>query len=410
MPTPGERFKNAWNAFLGRDPTQMEEFDYYMDYGSSYRPDRSILSRNNAKTIISSIYNRIAVDASMTNINHVQLDENGNYKETIKDGLNEVLTLSANLDQTGRALIQDAVMTMFDEGCCAIVPTDTDIDPIFTESYTIRKIRVGKIIEWFPTSVRVDLYREDTGQHQSIVLPKRVVCIIENPFYATMNEPNSTSKRLLRVLNQLERTNESNSSGKLDMIIQLPYVIKSKARTVQAEQRRKSVEEQLNGSQLGIAYIDGTERVIQLNRSLENNLWSQAKELTMDLYNQLGLTQSIFDGTADEKTMLNYYDRTITPILVSLTEEMKRKWLSSNARTRGQSIMFFSDPFRYVPVGQMAEIGDKMVRNEIMTKNEVRSKIGLRPSDDPKADVLLNPNLNQSTEEIQEIRETDIEE
>lgn len=402
MPTLGERFKNSWNAFLGRDPTKIDEYENYWVSGNSSRPDRSRLSRNNAKTIISSIYNRIAVDASMTKINHVKVDDDGNYMETINDSLNAVFTLSANLDQTGRALIRDAVMTMFDEGCVALVPTDTDKDPLITDSYKVEKVRVGKVIDWYPKMVRIDVYREDTGEHEQIVLPKRIVPIVENPFYATMNEQNSTSKRLLRVLNQLERTNENNSTSKLDMIIQLPYVIKSKARQVQAEERRKAIEDQLNGSQLGIAYIDGTERVTQLNRSLENNLWTQAKDLTMDLYNQLGLTQSIFDGTADEKTMLNYYDRTITPVLTAIVEEIIRKWLSPTARSQGHSIMFFNDPFRYVPVNQMAEISDKMIRNEIMTKNEMRSKIGLKPSDDPKADELLNPNINQPEEKIEE--------
>lgn len=328
MPSIPERFKNAWNAFRGRDHP-INDYDYL--YGSGVRPDRTMLSWNTTRSIIGSIYNRIAVDVASKPINHVKVDEDGQYKETVPSTLNEALTLNANLDQTGTRLIQDAVITMFDKGVVAIVPTDTSENPIYATSYDIYKLRVGTIVEWYPSNVRVDVYREDTGQHEEIVLPKRMVSIVENPFYYVMNEPNSTLQRLTKVLNQVDRTNASNSSGKLDLIIQLPYAIKSKAREIQAESKRKSLESQLNGSQLGVGYIDATERVIQLNRSLENNLWNQAKDLTLELYNQLGLTQSIFDGTADEKTLLGYYERTISPVLSAITEEMTRKWLTKTA-------------------------------------------------------------------------------
>ena len=396
MPKIGERFRNSWNAFLGRDPT----FPYYQ-HGSSRRPDRPRLSVVTLRSVVSSIYNRIAVDVSQMDINHVRLDENGNYKETISSDLNNILTLSANLDQTGRAFMLDAVMSMFDEGVVALVPTDTEDDPEDTESYKILKARTGKVVEWYPEHVRLSVYREMTGQREEIVLPKDIVCIIENPFYAVMNEPNSTHQRLMRVLSQLDQFNEENSAGKMDLIVQLPYTIKSKARQNLAEKRRKDIEAQLTGSKYGIAYVDGTEKIIQLNRSLENNLWAQAKELTAELYNQLGLTQSIFDGTANEQTLLNYYDRTVTPIITAITDEMKRKWLSKTARTQGQSVRFFRDPFTLIPVGKLAEMADKLTRNEIMTSNEVRGIIGLKPSDDPKADELRNSNLNHPDEKEQ---------
>lgn len=390
----GERIKNGWNAFKGRDPTKP-----LYGYGSSFRPDRIRLSRTNARSIVNSIYNRIAIDVSAMNVEHVRLDENGNYKETINDELNRVLTRSANNDQTGRALFQDIVMSMFDEGCVAVIPVDTDIDPENTESYKINSLRTGKIVEWYPYEVRVEAYDERVGRKKEIILPKSLVAIIENPFYSIMNEPNSTLQRLIRVLSQLDRTNEETSAGKMDLIVQLPYTVKSKARQIQAESRRKDLEAQLTGSQYGIGYIDGTERVIQLNRSIENNLWTQAKDLTLDLYNQLGLTQSIFDGTADEKTLLNYYDRTVTPTITAIVEEMERKWLSKTAIAQRQAIRYFRDPFKLIPVSQLSDISDKLTRNEIMTSNEVRAVIGLKPSNDPKADELRNSNLNHPEDE-----------
>lgn len=388
-----ERIKNGWNAFNGRDPTKP-----LYGYGSSFRPDRIRLSRTNSRSIVNSIYNRIAIDVSAMNVEHVRLDENGNYKETIDDELNTVLTRSANNDQTGRALFQDIVMSMFDEGCVAVIPVVTDTDPEDTESYKIHSLRTGKILEWYPYEVKVEAYDERVGRKKEIILPKSFVAIIENPFYSIMNEPNSTLQRLIRVLSQLDRTNEETSAGKMDLIVQLPYTVKSKARQIQAESRRKDLEAQLTGSQYGIGYIDGTERVIQLNRSIENNLWAQAKDLTVDLYNQLGWTQSVFDGTADEKTLLNYYDRTVTPTITAITEEMERKWLSKTAITQRQAIRYFRNPFKLIPVSQFAEMADKLTRNEIMTSNEVRGVIGLKPSNDPKADELRNSNLNHPDE------------
>lgn len=393
MPKLSERFKRGWNAFTGRDPT------YPYQYGSSNRPDRLRLSRTSLRSIVNSIYNRIAVDVAAMNISHVRLDEEGNYKETLKSELNNILKTEANLDQTGRQLIQDAVMSMFDEGCVSIVPIDADTDPDLTDSYKIYSARTGKIVQWYPLEVKVEVYNERTGRRQEIVMPKEEVVIIENPFYSLMNEPNSTSQRLIRVLSQLDRTNEEASAGKMDLIIQLPYNIHSKARQIQAESRRKDLEAQLTGgSQYGIGYIDGTERIVQLNRSLENNLWTQAKDLTLDLYNQLGLTQSIFDGTADEKTMLNYYDRTVNPIITAITEEMERKWISKTARSQGQAIRSYRDPFKLIPVSELSEMADKLTRNEIMSPNEIRSVIGLKPSEDPKADELRNRNLNNPDE------------
>lgn len=388
-----ERFRNGWNAFLGRDPTYR-----YMYGGSSTRPDRFILSLTNYRSIVSSIYERIAVDVASMNIRHVRLDEEDNFKEIIKSDLNSALTIEANIDQTGRELIKDAVMSMFDEGCVSIIPTDTEDDPEDSSSFKIYTLRTGKIVEWYPTDVRLDVYNERTGQHQEIELPKRTVAIVENPFYSIMNEPDSTLQRLIRVLNQLDRANEESNPGKMDLIIQLPYVVKSKARENLAEKRRKELEDQMTGSKYGIGYIDGTERVIQLNRSIENNLWNQAKELTAELYNKLGLTQSIFDGTADEQTLLNYYDRTINPIITAISEEMERKWISKTARTQGQAIRFFRNPFKLIPVGQLAELSDKLTRNEIMTSNEIRSVIGLKSSNDPNADKLRNSNLNHPDE------------
>lgn len=397
MPSLGERIKHSWNVFLGREPT----FRYDFSYTNSQRPDRLRLTTNNARTIVSSIYNRIAIDCAQIDIRHVRLDkEYERYKETIKSSLNTCLTLSANLDQTGRAMIQDGIMSMFDEGCVAFVPTDTSENPEFTDSYDIYNIRIGKVKEWRPDRVIVEVYDENTGEKKEASILKRNVAIVENPFYAIMNEPNSTLQRLLRILTQIDRTNEQNSAGKMDLIIQLPYVVKGPAKTEQAENRRKSIEAQLTGSQYGIAYIDGTERITQLNRSVENNLWSQAKDLTTQLYNQLGLTEAIFNGTADEKTLLDYYNRTIEPIMSAITNEMERKWLSKTARSQLQAIRFFRDPFKLVPVNQIADIADKFTRNEIMTSNEIRAVIGMKPSDDPKADQLLNSNLNHTPEEI----------
>lgn len=397
MPNLVERIKRSWNAFLGREENRI--FDDY-GYGSSYRPDRMRFALTNARSIVSYIYNRIAVDCAQIHILHVRLDEeHERYKETIKSPLNSCLTLSANTDQTGRALIQDVVQSMFDDGCVAIVPVDTDVNPINTESYNIFSLRTGKIVEWFPDSINVEVYNEKIGQKKTINLPKRIVAIIENPFYAIMNEPNSTLQRLIRTMNQLDRANEQNSSGKLDMMIQLPYSLQSKAALERASSRRKDIETQLTNSPLGIAYIDGTERVIQLNRPLENNLWTQYNELIGKLYNQLGLTEAIINGTADEKTFLNYYNHTIEPILSAITIEMERKWLSKTARSQLQAIRFFKDPFTLVPVDNIAEIADKFTRNEILTSNEIRTIIGMKPASDPKADKLINSNINQSKEE-----------
>lgn len=392
-----ERLQHAWNAFFNnRDPTV-----YYRDIGSSYayRPDRVRFTRGNEKTIVNSVYNRIAMDVAAVDIRHVRLDENDRYTSDMQSGLNTCLSLEANIDQTGRAFIQDVIMSMFDEGCVAIVPVDTSIDPKVSGSYDILSMRTGKITEWYPEHVRVQLYNDRTGQKEDVILPKRTVAIIENPLYSVINEPNSTMQRLIRKLNLLDAIDEQSGSGKLDLIIQLPYVIKSEARRRQAEDRRKDIENQLSGSKYGIAYTDGTERITQLNRPVENNLMKQIEYLTSMLYSQLGITQSVLDGTADEKTMLNYNNRTIEPLLSAIVGEMKRKFLTKTARSQHQSIMFFRDPFRLVPVNDLAEIADKFTRNEILTSNEIRQIIGMKPSDDPKADKLINSNINQSTGE-----------
>lgn len=396
MPPFGTRLQHAWNAFMGRDPAPIR---YDIGYGSSYRPDRMRFSRGNERSIVTSVYNRIATDVAEIDIKHVRVDVDGRYRETLYSGLNNVLTLDANIDQTGRAFVRDIVMSMFDEGVVAVVPTDTTINPKVSGSFDIEKARTGKITAWYPEYVTVELYNEKTGQREELTLPKKTIGIIENPFYAVMNEPNSTLQRLIRTLNQLDVFNSQNSSGKLDLIIQLPYVVKNDTRREQAELRRKQIEAQLVGSKYGIAYTDGTERITQLNRPVENTLWTQAKELTSMLYNQLGLTQSILDGTADEKAMLNYYNNTINPILNSICEELMRKFLTKTARTQGQAIKYFRDPFRSVPVSQIAEIADKFTRNEVASSNEMRSVIGWKPSDDPRADELRNKNLNQSGEE-----------
>jgi hypothetical protein len=386
------RLKHAWNAFFNKDPT-----DYYKNVGTSYtyRPDRPRLTRGNERSIVTSVYNRLALDASSVSIQHVRLDENNRFLSVIDSGLNSCLTVEANLDQTGRAFIQDIVMSMLDEGSVAIVPVDTTFNPEITGSYDILSMRTGQILEWYPSHVKVRVYNEKTGRKEDIVVPKNTVGIVENPLYAVINEPNSTMQRLIRKLNLLDVVDEQSSSGKLDLIIQLPYVIKTEARRQQAEKRRKDIEDQLAGSKYGIAYTDGTERITQLNRAVENNLMKQIEYLTSMLYSQLGITQSILDGTADEKTMLNYYNRTIEPILSAIVDEMKRKFLTKTARSQLQSISFFRDPFKLVPVNEISEIADKFTRNEIMTSNEIRQIIGMKPSDDPKADELRNKNLSQ---------------
>ena len=395
-----DRIQRGWNAFRNRDPTQ-DFRDTGMTY--YYRPDRPRFTRRNERTIMTSVLNRIALDASAIDIMHVRLDENGRFLETMDSGLNNCLTLSANADQTGRSLKQDIIMSMLDEGCVALVPVDTSTDPNKTDSYEIETMRVGKIIQWRPQHVQIRLYNEQTGKKDEIWLPKRSVAIIENPLYAVMNEPNSTMQRLIRKLALLDVTDEQTASGKLDLIIQLPYVVKTEARRQQAETRRKDIEMQLAGSKYGIAYTDGTEKITQLNRSVENNLMKQVEYLTNQLYSQLGITQAILDGTADDKTMLNYYNRTIEPIVAAIVDEMKRKFLTKTARTQHQSIQFFRDPFRLVPVNDIAEIADKFTRNEIMTSNEIRQIVGMKPSDDPKADELRNSNISQSKEDIQRV-------
>ena len=400
----GSRFKNAWNAFRNREPTKVFQD---IGYGYSYRPDRFRLTRGNERSIVTSVYNRIALDVAAIDIQHVQLDAEGQFCDVVQSGLNNCLSTEANLDQTGRAFIQDAVMSMMDEGCIAIVPVDTDDDPDDTTWYQILSMRVGRIRDWYPKHVRVELYNEEKGRKQDIVVPKSTVAIVENPLYAVINEPNSTMQRLIRKLNLLDAVDEQSSSGKLDLIIQLPYVIKTEARRKQAEKRRKDIEQQLAGSKYGIAYTDGTERITQLNRSLENNLMKQIEYLTSMLYSKLGITQSILDGTADDKTMLNYYNRTIEPIIAAIVDEMKRKFLSKTARSQNKSIKFFRDPFKLVPVADLAEISDKFTRNEIATSNEIRQVIGWKPSNDPKADELRNSNLSQPNESpVREERDT----
>lgn len=386
------RFKNALNVFMNRDPTSS-----YRDVGVgyTYRPDRPRFTRGNERSIIASINNRIALDAAAINIQHCRLDENKRFVEEIDSYLNECLNLQANIDQTGRAYFQDAVSSMLDEGVVALVPVDTLNKPNSPNTYDILSMRTGKILEWYPTKVKVRIYNDRTGRKEEIILPKSKVAIVENPLFAVMNEPNSTMQRLVRKLNLLDAVDEQSSAGKLDLIIQLPYVIKSEARRTQAENRRKDIEMQLSGSKYGIAYTDGTERITQLNRPVENNLLKQVEYLTSMLFSQLGITQSILDGTADEKTMLNYYSRTIEPIVAAIVDEMKRKFLTKTARTQGQSIEYFRDPFKLVPVNDIAEIADKFTRNEIMTSNEFRQVIGMKPSSDPRADQLRNSNISQ---------------
>ena len=387
-----ERVQRGWNAFRNRDPTPN-----YRDIGVSYsyRPDRIRLTRGNERSIVTSIYNRIALDVSSVTIKHCKLDENERFISVVNSGLNSCLNVEANIDQTGRAFMQDVVMSMFDEGCVAIVPTDTSIDPNITSSYDILSLRTGKILEWYPDKIKVRVYNENTGKKEDIIVKKSTVAIVENPLYAVINEPNSTMQRLIRKLSLLDITDEQTASGKLDLIIQLPYVIKTEARRQQADQRRKDIEMQLAGSKYGIAYTDGTEKITQLNRSLENNLLKQVESLTNTLYSQMGITQAVLDGTADEKAMLNYNSRTVEPITSAIVDEMKRKFLTKTARTQHQSIVFFRDPFKLVPINDIAEIADKFTRNEILTSNEIRQIIGMRPSDDPKADELINSNISQ---------------
>lgn len=393
-----DRLQHAWNAFVYNDNTYVDPQN--LGGLSTYKPDRVHFSRGVERSIVTSVYNRLALDVSSIAIKHVRLDENGRFKEEVDSGLQNCLNVEANIDQTGRAFLQDVVMSMLDEGCVAIVPVDTTIDPAKSGSYEINTMRTGKILEWYPAHVRVRVYNDKRGIHEEIVLPKSAVAIIENPLYAVINEPNSTMQRLIRKLNLLDVVDEQTSSGKLDLIIQLPYVIKSEARRKQAEERRKDIEMQLSGSKYGIAYTDGTERITQLNRPAENNLMKQVEYLTSMLYSQLGLTQSIMDGSADDKTMLNYYNRTVEPILAAITDEIKRKFLTKTARSQKQTIMYFRDPFKLTPVLDLAEIADKFTRNEIMTSNEIRQIVGMKPADDPSADELRNKNLNQSNEAI----------
>lgn len=400
----GSRLKHAWNAFTGN--IQMNYRDLGMSY--SYRADRPRMSRGNERSIVTSVYNRIALDVAALNVQHVRLDENGRFLSVIDDGLNNCLTLEANVDQTARSFIQDVVISMFDEGSVAIVPVDTTTDPNVSGSYDIQSLRVGQILDWYPQYIRTRVYNEQTGRKEDIVVPKSAVAIIENPLYAVINEPNSTMQRLIRKLNLLDVIDEQSGSGKLDLIIQLPYVIKTEARRQQAENRRKDIESQLSGSKYGIAYTDGTEHITQLNRSVNNNLMSQIEYLTSMLYSQLGITQSILDGTADEKTMLNYNNRTIEPIISAIVDEMKRKFLTKTARSQRQSISFFKDPFKLVPVNEIAEIADKFTRNEIMTSNEIRQVVGMKPSDDPRADELRNKNLSEPSGSDQQSEEAPI--
>ena len=391
------RLKHAWNAFTNnKDPTPK-----YQDIGASYyyRPDRQRFTGGNERTIVTSVYNRIALDAAAVEIKHVRLDENERYLETIDSGINRCLNEEANIDQTGRAFIQDVVMSMLDEGCVAIVPVDTTFNPNITNSYDIQSMRVGKILQWYPNHIQVRVYNEKTGNKEDIIVPKSMVGIIENPLYAVINEPNSTMQRLIRKLSLLDAVDEQSGSGKLDLIIQLPYTIKTEARRQQAEARRKEIEVQLTNSKYGIAYTDGTERITQLNRPIENNLMKQIEYLTSMLYSQLGITQSILDGTADEKTMLNYYSRSIEPIISAIVDELKRKFLTKTARSQLQSFLFFRDPFKLVPITEIATIADTFTRNEILSSNEVRQLIGIKPSSDPKADQLRNSNLNQTEDD-----------
>ena len=391
-----DRLQHAWNAFTNRDPT--ENFKYTGQHSSSYRPDRPRLSRGNERSIATSVFNRISMDAAAINISHAKIDQNGRFLSYVDSGLNNCLTLEANKDQTGRSLIQDIVLSMLDEGCVAIVPVDTNINPNGNNSVEILTLRTGKIKEWYPNHVLVELYNDQRGINQEIKLAKSTICIVENPLYAVINETNSTLQRLIRKLVLLDSVDNQSSSGKLDLIMQLPYVIKTEARRREAEKRKKDLEEQLSGSKYGIGYIDGTEKVTQLNRPIENNLMGQIEYLTSMLYSQLGITTGVLDGTANDMTMLNYYSRTIEPILAAICEEMKRKFLTKTARTQGQSVIYMRDPFKLLPLTNLAEIADKFTRNEILSANEIRQGMGIRPSSDPKADKLQNSNMPQPQE------------
>ena len=405
MATMTQRIRSGWNAFIASNPTgtSIPVSDEMSGFGYSSRPDRVRYTKGNQRSIVASIYNRISVDVASIKIEHAKLDKDGRYKERLSSGLNDCINVSANVDQTGRALIQDIVESMFDEGVVAVVPTDTNIDPIKTGSYDILELRTGKILAWYPKMVKVHAYNENTGKYQDILVPKDEVAIIENPFYSIMNEPNSTLQRLIQAINKLNSANDISTSSKLDLIIQLPYVTKSPQRKEEAKRRRKEIEDQLSTSKLGIAYTDGTEKVTQLNRSLDNNLWTQVKELTEQLYSQLGVTPSILDGTADEATRINYFNSTIEPICSAIVDEFERKFLTKTARTQGQAIVFFRDPFKLVPVSQLADIADKFTRNEIMTSNEIRGEIGMKPVKDPKADMLINKNLNMTDEQTKQV-------
>lgn len=409
--TFGERLKHSWNAFMNKDPTEDKR---YIDLGPSNtrRPDLFRPSYGNEKTIVTAIYTRIAIDVAKLDIEHVKTDLNGRYVDTIKSRLNYVLTTEANIDQTARAFMQDVVMTMFDEGCVAIVPIDTVYNPLKTDTIDIKTMRVGKVVEWFPQHVKLRIYNDRLGKHEEKILPKRMVSIIENPLYSVMNDQNSIAKRLTMKLNILDVIDQQSGSGKLDLIIGLPYVIKTEARREQAERRRKDIEQQLSGSKYGIAYTDGTEHITQLNRSVENNIFTQVQYLTEMLYNQLGMTKGVFDGTASEEEMLNYQSRTIEPIVSAITEEMSRKFLTKTARSQNQTIMFFKDPFSLTPTEKIADIADKFTRNAILSSNEMRAIIGYKPVNDQRADELSNKNINQSTEEMEAnpiVTETDRE-
>lgn len=388
--------RQGWNAFRGRDPT--DRFRNFLKQGYNYtsRPDVYRSRINSARTVVAKIYNRLALDTAAINIIHAKVDENGNYVETIDDGLNECLTINANLDQTGMYFIKSAVQMMFDEGVIALIPIDTDNDPTRgSDQYKIFTMRLGRIINWYPKAVELEAYNEETGQVEQLLMPKTAVAIIENPYYPVMNEPNSTLQQLLRTIRQLDAYNTQNTSGKLDLIIQLPYGLHSPKKQEEAKRRREELEDQLDKSKLGIGYIDGTEKIVQLNRSLENNLWTQVKELTTQLYSELGLTQAIIDGTADEQTYINYFNQTIAPICKAFTDELTRKFISKKARTQGQRVIFFRDPFKLIPLGQLGEMSDSLRRNEIMSTNEIRAKIGMKPIENTEADDIRNPNLNK---------------
>ena len=401
MASIAQRFRSGWNAFLGRDPTMEAKYTTGEVYGYTSRPDRVRFTLSNQRSVVASIYNRIAVDVSQIEMVHAKLDDQNHYKETVNSYLNDCLTIEANVDQTAKAFIQDIVESMFDEGTVCVVPTDTDDDPTTeSERWDIYSMRTGRITEWYPMAVKVRVYNERVGIYQEIILPKESVAIITNPFYATMNEPNSTLQRLIRTINKLDKLNEQNTTNKLNLIISLPYITKTEQRKREAERRRSDLENQLENSPLGVAYADGTEKITQLNRPIETGLWEQVKELTTELFNKLGVTQGILDGTADEATTINYYNNTIVPICSAIADEFKRKFLSKTAITQRHTIFFYRDPFKLVPVSQLADIADKFRRNEIMTSNELRAEIGMKPSDAANAETLRNPNLNEAKNEI----------